>query len=60
MGWKTITGALVAAIGYLSRPEVLALLPQRWAAIITAAGAVLSAIGLRHAVAKLNTQNGGR
>jgi hypothetical protein len=56
MGWKTVTGAIVGAIGWLSRPEVLAILPEKVASIVAAAGAVLAAIGVRHAIAKV----GGR
>jgi hypothetical protein len=57
MGWKTVTGAIVGAIGWLSRPEVLAILPEKVASIVAAAGAVLAAIGVRHAIAKVG---GGR
>lgn len=49
---KTVIGAFVAAIGYLSQPEVLAMLPKKYADIVLAVGGVLTAIGLRHAVAK--------
>lgn len=52
LGWKTITGALVTAVGWLSQPQVLQLLPDKVAYIVTAAGAVLTAVGIRHAVAK--------
>jgi hypothetical protein len=52
MGWKAITGAIVAALGYVLRPEVLAILPEKASAIITAIGAVLTVLGLRHAIAK--------
>jgi hypothetical protein len=53
MGWKTLTGSVVAAFGYLSQPQVLAILPQKAAGIITALGALLAAIGVRHAIAKI-------
>lgn len=52
MGWKTIAGALVWFVGSVSSPEVLALLPDKWAHIVAAAGALLGAIGARHAIAK--------
>jgi hypothetical protein len=55
MGWKTITGAIVAAVGYLARPDVLHVLPPKVAAVVQAAGAVLAIIGLRHAIAKQGT-----
>jgi hypothetical protein len=54
MGWKTITGAIVAAFGYISDPKVLAILPEKWAGIITAIGGLLAAIGVRHAIAKVS------
>lgn len=52
LGWKTITGAVVAGIGAASQPDVMAVLPHKVASGVTIAGAVLSVIGLRHAVAK--------
>ena len=53
LGWKTLTGAALWALGQVSRPEVLALLPERAAAIVSAAGALLGALGIRHAIAKI-------
>jgi len=53
---KTIIGAIVAAVGYLSQPDVFALLGARPASIVTVAGVLLSALGLRHAVAKASPQ----
>lgn len=52
LGWKSISGAFVAAFGYVSQPAVLAVLPEKVAHLITAAGAVLTVIGIRHAIAK--------
>ncbi len=52
-GWKTITGAVVWAVGMLSQPEVFAILPDSVGKVIMAVGGVLSAVGLRHAVAKI-------
>lgn len=49
---KTVWGALIAVIGYLLQPDVLAVLPGTVASIVTAIGALLSAIGLRLAVEK--------
>lgn len=49
---KTILGGLVAVLGYLSQPEVLNVLPGKGAAIVTAAGALFSIIGARHAIHK--------
>jgi hypothetical protein len=53
---KTIAGAFAAAFGYLAQPEVFALLPGKAAGIVTVAGALLSVLGLRHAVAKASPQ----
>lgn len=52
---KTIWGTLLAVLGYLAQPEVLAVLPEKVAAIVTAIGVVLGAIGVRHAIAKNGT-----
>lgn len=52
LGWKSILGAVVTAVGYLSQPDVLALLPHTAASIVSAVGGVLSVIGLRAAVSK--------
>lgn len=52
MGWKTITGAVGWFIGTITSPEVLAILPDKWASIVGAAGALLAAIGLRDAIRK--------
>ena len=60
MPWKTITGAVIAAIGYLSQPEVFAVLPEKLASLVTAAGALLSAVGVRHAIAKSSIARIGR
>lgn len=49
---KTIWGTLTAAFGYLSQPDVLAILPEKWAKVITVIGGILLAIGLRDAQAK--------
>ena len=49
---KTVWGAVIAVIGYLLQPEVLAVLPDVAASIVSAIGALLAAIGMRQAVAK--------
>lgn len=49
---KTVWGAVLAVIGYLSDPNVLAVLPPKVAAILTAIGIVLGAVGARAAIAK--------
>ena len=49
---KTIWGALVAAFGYLSKPDVLAMLPEKWASVVTVIGGIILAIGARDAIAK--------
>lgn len=47
MGWKTITGGIVALLGWVfNQPEIT---PE---VVIQAAGGVLTVIGARHAVAK--------
>ena len=53
MGWKTILGAVIAVLGFLSQPEVLGLMPERIAAIVQAAGALLAVFGFRAAQAKV-------
>lgn len=52
MGWKTITGAVVAAFGFISQPQVLAIMPEKFAGIVIGLGGLLSAIGIRHAIKK--------
>jgi len=52
MGWKTITGALTWALGVVTAPAVLAVLPERYAQILQAVGGLLAAIGVRHAIAR--------
>lgn len=49
---KTVWGVLIAVLGFLSQPEVLALLPEKIAAIVIAIGTVLGAFGIRAAIAK--------
>lgn len=49
---KTICGAILTAIGILSRPDILAMLPEKVSAVVTAAGAVCTVVGVRHAMAK--------
>jgi hypothetical protein len=56
MGWKTITGTGMAVLGYLLQPEVLAVLPEKWASVVMALGILLGVVGGRHAIAKLQTQ----
>jgi hypothetical protein len=51
-GWKTITGGIAIALGLVSAPGVLDLLPTKTASIVEAIGVLLAAIGIRHAVAK--------
>lgn len=52
LGWKTITGALVWAIGTLTHPDIFATLPGNVAAVVSAIGVVLGAVGVRDAIAK--------
>ncbi|MEO6564804.1 MAG: hypothetical protein ABIO63_02110 [Casimicrobiaceae bacterium] len=53
---KAVWGALITVLAYLSQPAVLAILPEKVAAIVGAIGALLGAIGYRDAIAK----NGSR
>ena len=53
MGWKSITGALGVAFGYLCSPEVLNVLPAKISGGVIAVCGVLSAFGFRHAIAKV-------
>lgn len=48
---RTVLGAVLAVIGYLAQPEVLAVLPAKVAAIVTAIGIILGTIGARAAIA---------
>ena len=52
LGWKTITGAVIWALGVLSHPDVFATLPPNVAAVVAAVGMVLGAVGVRDAIAK--------
>lgn len=52
IGWKSLTGAIIGAVGYLASPGVFALLDEKVAAVVTAAGAVLAVFGIRVALAK--------
>jgi hypothetical protein len=49
---KTVWGAILWVIGFLTQPGVLSALPEKVAAVIQAVGIVLGAIGVRHAIAK--------
>ena len=49
---RTVLGAILSVFGYLNQAEVLAVLPEKVAAIVTAVGLVLSAIGVRAAIEK--------
>jgi hypothetical protein len=48
---KTIWGTVIALVGYLLQPNVLAVLPEKVAGIITAIGGLLAAVGIRAAIA---------
>lgn len=50
-GWKTVMGALFAAIGYTLSPAVLGGLPPGFAHILQVVGVILTALGLYHAQA---------
>lgn len=49
---KTVWGVIVAVLGYLAQPQVLALLPEKVAAIVTGLGIILGGFGIRAAIAK--------
>lgn len=59
IGWKTIAGAVVAFLAWISSPEVLAVLPPKVAAFIGSLGVLLSVIGVRHAQAKVLAATSG-
>lgn len=42
----TVGGAIVSMVGYLSQPQVLAVMSPRAAAIVTAVGIVFGAFGI--------------
>lgn len=48
-GWKTATGAIMAALGYLLDPSVLGSIPPNLAKGLQIVGVVLAALGLYHA-----------
>lgn len=54
LGWKTLTGAGIAALGYLCQPNVLAVMPPKVASIVQAIGAMLAVYGMRDAIAKVS------
>jgi hypothetical protein len=49
---KSILGAIITAVGYVLRPEVLNVLPEKVGAIVSAIGGILTVLGIRHAIAK--------
>lgn len=49
---NTIWGVLTAVFGYLSSPDVLAILPPKVAAVVTGLGIIWGAVGARNAIAK--------
>lgn len=51
-GWKTAAGLALGAIGYLTSPDVLAVLPAGIAQTLIVVGSVLAGFGLYHATAK--------
>jgi hypothetical protein len=50
-GWKTATGAAVAALGVILSPDSLAILTPATAHLLTVLGTLLAALGLYHAQA---------
>jgi len=51
-GWKTVAGALLAALGYVVDPSVAGGLPPSTAHVLQVVGVILTALGLYHAQAK--------
>lgn len=49
---KTVIGAVIAVVGKLSDPSILALMPAKAAAVVTGVGMILGAFGVRAAIAK--------
>lgn len=52
LAWKTITGAIVWAVGIAAAPEHAGLLGPVWSGVAQGLGVILTALGLRHAIAK--------
>lgn len=44
--WIAVTGAIVTVFGFVSQPNVLAVLPAKWAAVVGAVGVILQTFGL--------------
>lgn len=51
-GWKTVTGCIIAILGYLLSPDVFGTLQPGFAAVLQTVGTVLAALGVYHAAAK--------
>lgn len=51
-GWKTITGCIIAMLGYLLSPDVTGTLSPGFAATLQTIGTILAALGVYHAAAK--------
>ncbi len=54
MGWKTILGVVVAAVGWVGSPDGLAVLSESLASGAQALGSLFALFGLRHSIAKKN------
>lgn len=52
LGWKTVLGALTAAVGIATSPAALGVLPGATAGALKAVGVLVTAIGARHAIAQ--------
>ena len=55
---RTVGGYVVAALGILTEPQVLNVLPEKWGKILVAVGMLLAAIGA-HAT-NTTAMNGGK
>lgn len=49
---KTVWGTIVAVFGYLCQADVIAVLPEKWAIVVTSIGALIGVVGARNAIAK--------
>lgn len=52
LGWKTLLGAALYVVGQIAGPDVAAVATDTVGNGVSAVGAGLAAVGLRHAIAK--------
>jgi predicted membrane-bound spermidine synthase len=51
----SVWGGVIAVVGYVLQPQVLAVLPEKVSGIVMALGAILSIFGFRNAISKNGT-----